>query len=828
MKRTIGSAESSGRRALATGLSPMASRARARTRRLALFVLIALAVVACGGGRGGDDPHPPADTAAGGWEGLLVTDDDGVVSLESALGAFVVAIGPLPGVDRPEIGELEAGSGTAAVRAVLAHWDALTEEQRAAVTGYLTEDSQGALGLGPVLAMASAFPLAAEPDEQQLLLIIDQMKARIEQDLGRKLNVPIELRIAPKLVHGGSPAFMAATDASGGFFGPLAKCSVVITQDGLEIASEITNGVPSNYLSYGMAHEVFHCFEAAFSNDLSESYARPNWIVEGVAEWVGASYSNTAGPSSWQLWLEVPAWSLFARKYSAIGFWAHLQEHGAPVWQVIDPVLAASKGGSIPAYELAIASAGPDVLQAWGPGAYRDPTRAPTWDQDGPGIPDMRSEPTMKFPLLGNGQSWSVEIGRLEANTWDTDIQAEVATLVSAGPAMMLLADETELSFPGAEVLCTIPGGCTCPSGSPGAAAAFRVVAPGPARIGLAGHLDGTTLTANGWSLEDFCEEYVPAGMLDACLVGEWTSIRFSATDHLVEPGTGVGVSLIVGGPGVGYIDFSEHVPVILQYTEPEAPVVQVLQEGAGWLILAPAGAGRAQVVGGATIGFSVKGQVYLGGGWIDAGPGIQTSGSAIGTGGEIECDGRDRLRLGLPSDPTGYFFERIGDSEDIPPEPPDAKPLVGTAGPGAGGGASGPGAEPPPPGWGLDIDACGILTTQEVAALVPSVQTPAGEDDLSSQFSHQCSFLPGLTLQVTPPSGPAAVQGTAEYFAAKTVDIPGVVDWGRAVVDDWVIMVAGGNEKGTVTIVAWVDIGLDSAQYDVLVSLLKVALSRL
>ncbi len=829
MKSTMGSADSSGRRASATGRSPTGSGANSGVRRLALFVSVALTAVACGGGSAGDDnPQPPSDTAVGGWEGLLIADDDGVVTMESALDAFVVAIGPLPGVERPEIGELEAGSGTAAVRAVLSHWDELTTEQRAAVTGYLTGDSQSAAGLGPVLAKASLVALAAEPDEQQLVVIIDQLAARIAQDLGRQLSVPIELRIAPELVNGDAAAFVAATDASGGLFGPISKCSIVITKAGLEQASEITNGVPSDDLSSLLAHEVFHCFEAAFSKNLSEAYARPGWVVEGLAEWVGASYANSALLTAWQQWLETPSLSLFKRAYSAIGFWAHLQEHGAPVWQVIDPVLTASNGGSLPAYELAIASSGPDVLQTWGPGAYRDPTKAPNWDQDGPGILDMGAEPTKAVPLLANDQSWSVEIGKLEANIWDTDIQAQVATLVSTGPAMMLLADDTELSFPGTEVLCTIPGGCTCPSGSPGAAAAFRVVSPGPAHIGLAGHLDGTTLTANGWSLEDFCEEYVPAGMLDACLVGEWTSIRFSAADYLVEPGTGVGVSLVVGGPGVGYIDFSEHEPVILQYTAPEAPVVRVLQEGAAWLSLAPAGARRAVVVGGATIGFSVKGQVDFGGVWVDAGPGIQTSGSAVGTDGQIECDRDGGLRLGIPNDSNGYFFERVGDSADIPPEPSDAKPLAGAAGPDAGGGVASPGAESAPPGWGLDIDACGILTTQEIAAVVPNVQIPTGEDDLSTQFSHQCSFLPGLSLQITPPAGPAATEEVAEYFAAESVDILGVTDWGRAVVDDWVIMIAGGNDKGTVTIVVWVEVALDTAQYDGLVSLLKLALSRL
>ncbi|MEZ5176424.1 MAG: hypothetical protein R2823_09505 [Acidimicrobiia bacterium] len=792
-------------------------------RRLAIIASIMLAgmvVAACGTSSSAPNDGPDAVGGAlqGGWEAVFDIADDGTVPLDAALAAFSIAVGPLPDVTVPDTHAVESESGTPAVNAVLAHWDGLTADQQGAVTAYL--DGAGEPSEAGIVP-SGGFNGAADADEQAILGVIEQAKSNIAAQLGRDLTVDIELRIAPKLT-GEAPAYMVGVDTAKGHFGVMAKCVIVVTAEGIPIMNEITGGVPSNRVVHLITHEVFHCFEADAVPPLAEFATRPNWVTEGLAEWAAANFSGTAGEYSWRSWLEVPTANLFTRMYSAIGFWAHLQEHGAFVWQTIDPVLAAK--GSEAAYAVAIGAADATVLPTWGPGAYRDPTHAPEWDQDGPAILPYKYPAMTTQPTINAGDSWSVTVDRLEANTWDTDLGAEVAVVATSGPGMMLLADDTQLTFPGSETLCTIPGGCTCPDGSPGASAVFRVVSPGPARIGLTGDLSGTTLTILGQSLDAFCNESPP---LDPCLFGTWSSTGYSATGQEVLTGTGVGITLIVDPSGEGFVDFAGHTPVIARVTEPTAPWVRVLQTGRGWLTLAPAGPGRAAIVGGVADEYSAKAQVDLGGGWMDAGPGISTSGGAVSPGSQLACESGGMV-LHAPGDISRYRFTKSNTPEtEIPPEPPDAEPIPGSGG-SSSGTPDGPGETPPPPDWGLAYNACSLLTPDEIAKLGDPDSIPTAEDDLSSQFFHQCSIFGAATVQITPPSSPAAVKVQAEALDSQYEEVSGVDDWAVVVVDDGVLWISGGNALGTVSIFPWNHIDPDTPAFDTLVELLKAALSRL
>ena len=95
---------------------------------------------------------------------------EGEVSLDLALQAFTLAIGPLPGVDNPEGEPGVIESGTGPVRWVLRYWDMLTPEQQSAVEAYLPSLDIPTAGLGvpsKLLALAvsdlSAGYLPARP-----------------------------------------------------------------------------------------------------------------------------------------------------------------------------------------------------------------------------------------------------------------------------------------------------------------------------------------------------------------------------------------------------------------------------------------------------------------------------------------------------------------------------------------------------------------------------------------------------------------------------------------------------------------------------------------
>src|SRR5262249_48346789 len=96
-----------------------------------------------------------------------------------------------------------------------------------------------------------------------------------------------------------------------------------------------------------LAHEIFHCFQgAAYGTDYGWRHA-PGWAVEGGAEWVGNDYLGEAAPTdtSWDWYLLMPSLSLQARSYSAVGFWAHLEETTGSPWKVFPAVFKTGPDG---------------------------------------------------------------------------------------------------------------------------------------------------------------------------------------------------------------------------------------------------------------------------------------------------------------------------------------------------------------------------------------------------------------------------------------------------------------------------------------------------
>jgi hypothetical protein len=77
--------------------------------------------------------YPAAERTA--WDNATAgITRDGKVPLQTALEAFSVVYGALPGVQMPQGDDAFTGSGTGAVRWLLGHWQELTEEQKTAAS----------------------------------------------------------------------------------------------------------------------------------------------------------------------------------------------------------------------------------------------------------------------------------------------------------------------------------------------------------------------------------------------------------------------------------------------------------------------------------------------------------------------------------------------------------------------------------------------------------------------------------------------------------------------------------------------------------------------
>ena len=123
-------------------------------------------------------------------------------------------------------------------------------------------------------------------------------------------------------------------------------------------------------LTNTIAHEVFHCFQGALSDDLADFYSSElaPWVVEGEATWVGATISgDDSMPWAWSSWLLKPKKSLLSRVYSAVGIYSLLTDSGGDTWAYLDSIYqAAIDEGSTDAYQVLAAAGGDSILDEVG------------------------------------------------------------------------------------------------------------------------------------------------------------------------------------------------------------------------------------------------------------------------------------------------------------------------------------------------------------------------------------------------------------------------------------------------------------------------------
>jgi len=145
----------------------------------------------------------------------------------------------------------------------------------------------------------------------------------------------------------------------------------------VEVSPSLGAATPAGYLSYVLAHEVFHCFQ--FQLDPTAS-AQGAWLIEGMAEWAAIEVATSCPPNKkwgWQgVYLNSPHQPLFQRTYDAAGFWGHVQET-VGLWRTVSAVLNA------PTPREAVIAAGADgaaFTTTWGSSFFRLGPSAPAWD----------------------------------------------------------------------------------------------------------------------------------------------------------------------------------------------------------------------------------------------------------------------------------------------------------------------------------------------------------------------------------------------------------------------------------------------------------------
>jgi hypothetical protein len=507
---------------------------------------------------------------------------DGTVDTATALAAFALAIGPVPGA-RPPGGPAQViPSGTIAVQWVLGHWSQLAPAQRGAVLHDLGQPTQAANAAGAAGSAANASlmslavpasptapaSLTASPAANPNLdcLTADSAGAQsyrseaagIESDIAAHMGAgPFSPQVyfSVNTVQTDSPRTALYTWGCTG--GQVTQSGGTVQGCTIHVNPNVSNFSASDRHDF-LIHELTHCY--MFLKLGEAEYHLPAWYVEGTASWTMTVLGNgtTIESSFWLSYLSTPAWSLFQRTYSALGFFAHLAETGTDVWQKILPMgQAIIRGWNAAGWQAA--APGQAFLDSWGPGYTEGRYPGTAWQSGGPNLPHFQGP--IPQASLGNGQAVTVRAPAAGVGILHLDINAQVVLFSGAASGRFSLDGGADATLAQAEATAYSTAGspAQCPAGSADAGTKLTPISSGFHYVGISGGLTAATVGVQGLSLKAFC-----ATKTTSCLVGKWTTTSFHATlPGLFSEQGATGATMRIGPDGSIAVDFNPMAPIV-------------------------------------------------------------------------------------------------------------------------------------------------------------------------------------------------------------------------------------------------------------------------
>jgi hypothetical protein len=507
--------------------------------RAALALLALTLPAACSASGGAPAPVQPKALTA--WDLTTATlDGAGRLALPTALSAFAQAVGPLPGAPAAAGPRGPIDSGSLAVSSVLSRWGELSAGQRAAVRDGLGLPAarnapaayREAPAAKPELPCLTADSAGVGPYRAMVGGILDDITAK----LGRPLRISGRLFLAVNSKNLEGSALMYAYGCTGTKAGAegdrVDGCTIHLNPRAIQAAY-----TPAEQRSF-LVHEIMHCY---LYDKFGMAYtAMPAWYVEGAPTWA-MSDSGTASTrlgAIWKQYLDTPERPLTARAYDGLGFFVHLAESGAQVWQLIDPIGAALAGHSTAA---GWAAAAPSAAFAgsWGSGFVQGRYPGRAWSSDGPGL--TAYQPALPTGRLGDGQALTVSAKRFAATVRRLDVDAEIVTVIAGAETTgrISLGGGKDAPLTGGP-FCT-RGSCSCPDGT----TPFTPMASGDTFLGASAGDRAASVTLTGSTLAAAC-----AAPRESCLVGTWTSTG------------GAGIRMTISATGASKVVFTGMKPV--------------------------------------------------------------------------------------------------------------------------------------------------------------------------------------------------------------------------------------------------------------------------
>ena len=293
--------------------------------------------------------------------------EDGSVRPGTAIKAFAIAYGSIPGAKRPARRAGAPADGTLAAQLVARSWDDLTSAQRRAIERKLGTPHTGA-------AKAVAHASQDDTPDPALQAAADQYAAFYSARMGIPAPVIDVYTTAEEIV--GDDGTMAAGEAlpeddAGGWSGPPVSCRIRISPTGQQASA--------NALADTVAHEVFHCFQFTRADWTVLS----PWILEGMAAWAASVAAGTEPENvmyAYAPYLEAPDQHLFTRDYDGIGFWGWAEQAGGAdqLWSRLPAILTDATSANAFA---AAGGADPGFLDGWASATFRYPKTGGAWNQ---------------------------------------------------------------------------------------------------------------------------------------------------------------------------------------------------------------------------------------------------------------------------------------------------------------------------------------------------------------------------------------------------------------------------------------------------------------
>jgi hypothetical protein len=415
---------------------------------------------------------------------------NGTVSQQTALQAFALTYGSLPGVHPPAGTPAYVPSGTLAAGWVLADLPRLSPTLRAAVLSRL----------GLATGRKAHGATFGDPDFHQSTALTAEASLWAARE---SAQLPGQPKLGLTIVAGDSVNTAVTKDGDHAEADALpVNAAGMLSRSGpyCRIRVNVSKVDSSTELALTLAHEVFHCFEFSLTPTVWDKVGA--WVREGLAEWVAEDvvkppYAQAGG--FLETYIGLPDQPVLQRGYSAIGFWGHVQDADGDLWSKIPKILTTV---SSPAAFAIAGGDGAGFLSTWASSIVRPGNSGPEWEMFSPvRPPDATALPTPR--IEDTVENLPVQVPAFSTRNVVIEPQDGEPLVEVSVQGTGRLSDQHNYTDLSHSYYC-MQATCECPPGSTGTVPDNQPLEPG-ADLALSAGSSATDAEVEFHDLDEYC-----------------------------------------------------------------------------------------------------------------------------------------------------------------------------------------------------------------------------------------------------------------------------------------------------------------------------------